>query len=802
MQTRIGLAGVVAACFLGLWPVAAQASTYDYTVQSGKVTLTRYNGSGGAVTIPDTYHYMPVDALGPFLFSGNGTLTSVVIPNHVRRIGRYAFYGCSNLTSAVIGTRVRIVEEQAFRHCTSLTTVTLGKRITRIGDYAFDNCSKLDGLTFPAPLVIIGTAAFMNCTSLTEVELSDRIRRVDDFAFFGCSKLTSAVIGSGIQTLGISAFNYCTSLARVSIGAGLTQVGREAFNICPDLTSLYFYGNRPTFDSSLHSTYASRPFKIYYYKGTTGWPGKVQGHRTERFTRLPTLSVLPSVRSVSHLAGTASFAVTNSGNGRLTYVASEASSWLTIKSGGTGINRGTLTVSYKTNTSPVARTGLVSVVALEATNSPVVVKIVQPARPYLLVYPWRRSVDHLEGTTTFTVLNQYAGDTMQYTVTEPETWLRIDNGATGTGSGTVTLFFAPNYSASARTGTVTVTAPGATSSPKIRKIVQAGRPRLTVTPGYRLVGYAAGQTNFAISNAGGGSMRYTGSVANVSTSWLRIASGSPGANSGTIFFAFDENPAATARTGTVNITANAGTFNSPVYANVIQSGRPWMSATPASTVVIATTGTVAFVITNRGGGMMVYTSSVTYSTASSAVLTSETGVNIGTIFLHYNFALPGQRIDVTVTAPDTLESPAVVSVQLAVASHKAASAPEASASGSVSAASEPVAVVTSDDVAPVFDSGWAAVDGNPETAWTGQKAGGGYIAVEYKPTLVLKALDVDLALHSLTDFETLYSVDGVEWKPLPEYLEKEPVSLNYLWLVFPDDGTEAVPRVLDISPNP
>ena len=116
--------------------------------------------------------------------------------------------------------------------------------------------------------------------------------------------------------------------------------------------------------------------------------------------------------------------------------------------------------------------------------------------------------------------------------------------------------------------------------------------------------------------------------------------------------------------------------------------------------------------------------------------------------------------------------------------------------------SEPVAVVTSDDDAPDYETGWAAVDGDPATAWVGQKAGGGYILVGYEPVLRLKALEVDMAEGSLTGIEYRYSQDGEEWLPLPEDIEANPVYLNFLWLVFPDDGTAAVPAVYEIRPNP
>ena len=120
--------------------------------------------------------------------------------------------------------------------------------------------------------------------------------------------------------------------------------------------------------------------------------------------------------------------------------------------------------------------------------------------------------------------------------------------------------------------------------------------------------------------------------------------------------------------------------------------------------------------------------------------------------------------------------------------------------GTVVEESEPVSVLTSDGAAD--ETGWNAVDGDDETAWIGQKIGGGYLVVEYAPALTLSGLEVDLAEGSLADIQALYSLDAKEWKPLPEDLESNPVSLRYLWLVFPDDGTDAVPQVLEIVPNP
>ena len=120
--------------------------------------------------------------------------------------------------------------------------------------------------------------------------------------------------------------------------------------------------------------------------------------------------------------------------------------------------------------------------------------------------------------------------------------------------------------------------------------------------------------------------------------------------------------------------------------------------------------------------------------------------------------------------------------------------------GSVAAESEPISVLTSDG--PEDETGWNAVDGDDATAWVGQKVGGGYVVVEYAPALTLSGLEVDVTEASLADIEVLTSLDAIDWQPLPEDLEANPVALNFLWLLFPDDGSGAGPEVIEIRPNP
>ena len=50
-------------------PAVVQAQ-FTFTTNNGTITITRYNGFGGAVTIPDTTNGLPVTGIGVEAFAG------------------------------------------------------------------------------------------------------------------------------------------------------------------------------------------------------------------------------------------------------------------------------------------------------------------------------------------------------------------------------------------------------------------------------------------------------------------------------------------------------------------------------------------------------------------------------------------------------------------------------------------------------------------------------------------------------------------------------------------------------------
>jgi hypothetical protein len=91
------------------------------------------------------------------------------------------------------------------------------------------------------------------------------------------------------------------------------------------------------------------------------------------------ISVSPVSRDVTKDAGATTFSVSNTGTGAMPWTAAVTSggSWLSIASGASGSNAGTITCKFDANTDTSARAGVIRVTAAGATGSPVDVTVTQ-----------------------------------------------------------------------------------------------------------------------------------------------------------------------------------------------------------------------------------------------------------------------------------------------------------------------------------------------------------------------------------------------------------------------------------------
>ncbi len=345
------------------------------------------------------------------------------------------------------------------------------------------------------------------------------------------------------------------------------------------------------------------------------------------------LSVTPANQEVTSAAGTTTFAVANTGTGTMNYTATvtTGNDWLTITSGASGTNNGTIEVSFTENTTTNPRVATITVIAPEATGSPVQVTVTQAANPGTspvltigtlinvaagsIIVPvhatdvvnmgsFQFTIEYDPALMTFSSASDWYAGIEAVTMGEPTpghltfVWAADMNGidiADGT-------FFNLNFNWLGSTSTSSV---NWSDNPTPREFADyngiifipvynngsvTGTPSqsvLSVTPANQEVTSAAGTTTFAVANTGTGTMNYTATVT-TGNDWLTITSGASGTNNGTITVSYTTNVSTSPRVGTITVVA-PGATGSPVNVTVTQAA----SAGPSAIVTITDVTTVA-----------------------------------------------------------------------------------------------------------------------------------------------------------------------------------------------------------------
>ena len=174
-KLRILSAFLAVAMLLTLLPAAAFAapapeSDFEYGVDNGTATITKYKGAGGTVEIPATLGGYPVTAIGMQAFVECASLKSVSMPESVTSIGNSAFAGCTGLESVELPAGLKSIGENAFYSCTSLISVVIPDKVTSIASLAFFGCLKLESITIPAGVTTLASSFVYGCTNLKKIE--------------------------------------------------------------------------------------------------------------------------------------------------------------------------------------------------------------------------------------------------------------------------------------------------------------------------------------------------------------------------------------------------------------------------------------------------------------------------------------------------------------------------------------------------------------------------------------------------------------------------------------------------------
>jgi hypothetical protein len=252
-------------------PVAVEAQ-FTFTTNNGAITITKYTGPGGDVTIPGTTNGYPVTSVGDSAFANSASLTSIIMPDTVTNIGIFAFQYCTRLGTVSIPSGVNSIAGGAFDNCVSLTNVTMPMNLRSIDIVAFRQCYSLASVVVPDNVTNIGDSVFLSCMNLKNVMIGSNLLSIGSSAFLSCTSLTNITIPNSVSDIGNFTFGACAGLTSVTIPASVTNIGpQSAFPSCRSLRAISVDALNPSYcslDGILFNK--SQTALLQYPSGKTG----------------------------------------------------------------------------------------------------------------------------------------------------------------------------------------------------------------------------------------------------------------------------------------------------------------------------------------------------------------------------------------------------------------------------------------------------------------------------------------------------------------------------------------------------
>ncbi|MGM9742510.1 MAG: fimbrillin family protein [Candidatus Cryptobacteroides sp.] len=170
------------------------------------------------------------------------SLTSLVLPDRLKRICGDAFSDCNMLTgSLIIPEGVEEIELAAFRSCTNLngalklpsTLKYLGRMAgyTSYWDGPFKDCGFVGELSLPESLEIIGWGAFEGCRGFYgELRLPENLKQLGQAAFSGMVNMVGSIeIPQQVTTIEENTFSNSGFNGTLKLHDGITSIGEGAF---------------------------------------------------------------------------------------------------------------------------------------------------------------------------------------------------------------------------------------------------------------------------------------------------------------------------------------------------------------------------------------------------------------------------------------------------------------------------------------------------------------------------------------------------------------------------------------------
>lgn len=183
------------------------------------------------IVIPDS-----VTFIGESAFSRSG-FKSINIPKNLTSVEQFAFSE-TDIESAIIPETVTSIGQSAFEKCYNLSEISIPDTVSVIQVHAFENTKWLSDRIKENPLVILNGFLLEGRTCTGKVDIPADVKIICSAAFKSNKNITEVNIPDGVKIIDSTAFEYCSNLETVNIAGSVEIIGGKAFASCPRLKDL------------------------------------------------------------------------------------------------------------------------------------------------------------------------------------------------------------------------------------------------------------------------------------------------------------------------------------------------------------------------------------------------------------------------------------------------------------------------------------------------------------------------------------------------------------------------------------
>ncbi|MDR2977991.1 MAG: leucine-rich repeat domain-containing protein [Rickettsiales bacterium] len=180
--------------------------SYDLTADGQGILIKGYTGGPGSVVVPAKIEDFPVLEIGDGAFDGSSFTFSLDINTGTSSVGTRSNEK-AGITSITIPNTVRKIGTSAFAN-TAITKFYMPDSVTEIvhnsgNSYIFSNCNSLTEIRFSDNVEVIPRFifGFGGLPSLKKVNLPKNLKMIASYAFAGCGELTELIIPNTLTSL-------------------------------------------------------------------------------------------------------------------------------------------------------------------------------------------------------------------------------------------------------------------------------------------------------------------------------------------------------------------------------------------------------------------------------------------------------------------------------------------------------------------------------------------------------------------------------------------------------------------------